>query len=67
MGVLLLFNAGFMFLSTLVSFIFKDGVTTEIFFAGLTILIVGLILLLINKNHEKRMGRPGFEPGTERL
>ena len=55
MGVLLLFNAGFMFLSTLVSFIFKDGVTTEIFFAGFTILIVGLILLLINKNHEKHI------------
>lgn len=57
MGVLLLFNGGFMFLSSLVSFIFKDGVTTEIFSSGLTVLIIGLILIFSTKNHEKNIQR----------
>ena len=43
MGVLLLFNGGFMFLSALVSLILKDGVTLEIFSAGSSVFIFGLI------------------------
>ncbi len=57
MGVLLLFNGGFMFLSAFVSLILNDGVTTEIFLAGSSVLIIGLILMLSTKNHEKEIQR----------
>ena len=57
MGVLLLFNGGFMILSTLVSLILKDGVTIEMFSAGVTVLLVGLILMFSAKNHEKQIQR----------
>ena len=57
MGVLLLFNGGFMFLSALVSLIFKDGVTLEIFSAGFSVFFLGLILMFITKNHEKQIQR----------
>ena len=55
MGVLLLFNGGFMFLSALVSLIFKDGVTLQIFSAGSSVFIFGLIIMFITKNHEKHI------------
>ena len=57
MGVLLLFNGGFMFLASIVSLIFNDGVTTQIFSAGFSVLIVGLILTFSTKNHEKQIQR----------
>ena len=57
MGVLLLFNGGFILLSSIVSLIFNDGVTTEIFSAGVTVLIFGLILVFSTKNHEKQIQR----------
>ena len=57
MGVLLLFNGGFILLSSIVSLIFNDGVTTEIFSAGVTVLIFGLILIFSTKNHEKQIQR----------
>ena len=60
-GVLLLFNAGFMFLSALVSLILEDGITLDITYAGCIVFIFGLILILINKNHEKHIQkREGF-------
>ena len=57
MGVLLLFNGGFILLSSIVSLIFNDGVTTEIFSAGVTVLIFGLILVFSTRNHEKQIQR----------
>ena len=41
-GVLLLFNAGFMFLSALVSLILEDGITLDITYAGCIVFIFGL-------------------------
>jgi len=55
MGVLLLFNGGFMFLTSMVSLILNDGITKEIFLSGLIVFIFGLILILIYRNHEKRI------------
>ena len=55
MGVLLLFNGGFMFLTSIVSLILNDGITKEIFLSGLIVFIFGLILILIHRNHEKRV------------
>ena len=56
-GLLLLFNGGFMLLSALVSLIYEDGVTFQIFLAGITNLIVGIIAMVFTKNHSKEMNK----------
>ncbi|MGJ5642427.1 TrkH family potassium uptake protein [Formosa sp. S-31] len=57
LGSLLLFNGGFMLLSALVSLICQDGVTLKLFFSGLIPIMVGSIVMLINKNHKKEMNK----------
>ncbi len=55
MGLLLLCNGGFMFLATLVSFLYKDGVTLEMFLAGLVTIIGGLLFMLTTRDHKKEI------------
>lgn len=56
-GLLLLFNGGFMMLATLISLIYKDGVTLEMFLAGLATLLLGAIAMFGTKNHQKEMNK----------
>lgn len=56
-GLLLLFNGGFMLLSALISLIYKDGVTFQLFLAGISNLIVGVVTMLFTKNHSKEMNK----------
>ncbi len=56
-GLLLLFNGGFMLLSTLISLIYKDGVTLELFISGIAVLILGVITMLLTKKHSKSMNK----------
>ncbi|WP_431137236.1 TrkH family potassium uptake protein [Psychroserpens mesophilus] len=56
-GLLLLFNGGFMLLAALMSFIYKDGVTTQILLSGILVVIVGGILMLTTKNHKKELNK----------
>jgi len=56
-GLLLLFNGGFMLLSALVSVIYQDGVTLELFASGMAVLIVGMMLMLTTKKHSKVMNK----------
>lgn len=56
-GLLLLFNGGFMLLSTLISLIYKDGVTLELFTSGIAVLIIGVIAMLLTKRHSKVMNK----------
>ncbi|MFK7782520.1 TrkH family potassium uptake protein [Psychroserpens sp.] len=56
-GLLLLFNGGFMLLAALMSFIYKDGVTTEILLSGLFVVIIGGILMVTTKNHRKELNK----------
>ena len=56
-GLLLLFNGGFMLLSSLVSLIYKDGVTLELFLSGIVTLIVGVFLMLSTRKHSKEMNK----------
>ncbi len=56
-GLLLLFNGGFMLLSTLVSLIYNDGVTLELFTSGIAVLILGAIAMLLTKKHSKSMNK----------
>ena len=54
-GVLLLFNSGFMFLSTLVSLYFSDGVTLEFFLAGMIVFVIGSIFFFSTKNNVQQI------------
>ncbi len=57
MGVLLLFNGGFMLLSTVVSILTNDGETLSLLLAALLTLLVGIILMLITRNHTKQLNK----------
>jgi trk system potassium uptake protein TrkH len=57
MGVLLLFNGGFMLLSSFVSILTKDGQTLPLSLASLLTLLVGIILMLISRNHQKQLNK----------
>lgn len=56
-GLLLLFNGGFMMIATLISLIYEDGVTLEMFLAGLVTLLIGSIAMIGTKNHRKEMNK----------
>ena len=57
LGLLLLFNGGFMLLSALVSLIYKDGVTFQIFMAGVLTLCSGVVAMFLTRNHRKEMNK----------
>ncbi|MBC3845140.1 TrkH family potassium uptake protein [Winogradskyella echinorum] len=56
-GLLLLFNGGFMMVATLISLIYKDGVTLNLFLAGLATLLLGAIAMFGTKKHRKEMNK----------
>ncbi|WP_115461250.1 TrkH family potassium uptake protein [Winogradskyella aurantiaca] len=57
LGLLLLFNGGFMLLAGLVSLIYRDGVTLEIFLAGIVTLLTGIFMMVSTRNHRKEMNK----------
>lgn len=57
MGLLLLFNGGFMLLAALVSGIYKDGATLGITLASVTTMFVGIIAMFFTRGHKKEVKR----------
>ena len=55
MGLLLLVNGGFILLSSVVSFVYKDGVGLQMVYAGVVVLLVGLVTMFTTKNHKKEI------------
>ncbi|HAV55337.1 MAG TPA: potassium transporter, partial [Aequorivita sp.] len=55
MGLLLMVNGGFMLLSSVVSWYYKDGVLKEMLLAGSVALGIGGAILLLTKNHRKEI------------
>jgi trk system potassium uptake protein TrkH len=55
MGILLLFNGGFMLVSGLVSWYFDDGALKGILLAGMVTLAIGLMLRFATKGFEKKI------------
>ena len=55
MGFLLIFNGLFMLISSGISFIYQDGVTKEIFFAGIVASLVGLLFRFASKGFSKQV------------
>ncbi len=56
-GLLLLFNGGFMLIATLISLIYKDGVTLELLLAGMATLLIGSFAMVRTRNHRKEMNK----------
>lgn len=57
MGLLLLFNGGFMVLAALVSGIYKDGVTLEITLAAIVTMFIGVLAMFFTRGHTKEVNR----------
>ncbi len=55
LGLLLLFNGGFMLVSALISLIYEDGVTLQLFLAGISTLLIGIAMMIPTRNHKKIM------------
>ncbi|TBN05476.1 TrkH family potassium uptake protein [Hyunsoonleella flava] len=57
LGLLMLFNGGFMLLSSLVSFLYKDGVTGSLSLAAILALVLGGVVMLFTRKHNKEMNK----------
>ena len=57
LGLLLLFNGGFMLLAAIVSLVYGDGATANIFLAGILTLAVGIALMMGTRKHRKEMNK----------
>lgn len=55
MGLLLLCNGGFIMLSALFSWIYQDGVTKQLSFTGVFVLLLGVLLMFVTKKHQKEI------------
>ena len=59
-GFLLLFNGGFMFVSSIVSYYYKDGITMDMIYSGIIVTLIGGLLLFLNRNHDKQLNKRGL-------
>ncbi|OUR94455.1 potassium transporter [Flavobacteriales bacterium 34_180_T64] len=56
-GLLLLFNGGFMLISSIMSLIYEDGKTLELVLSGVLVLLIGVFLMIITRKHRKEMNK----------
>lgn len=56
-GLLFLFNGAFMLLATLVSLLYKDGITLNLFLSSIFTLIIGVFGMYFTKDHKKEMNK----------
>lgn len=56
-GLLMLFNGGFMLLAALLSFFYEDGATLNLVYAGLSVMIIGVIAMFYTRKHKKEMNK----------
>lgn len=57
LGLLLLFNGCFMLMATLISLIYKDGVTFELMLSGITTMLIGGFVMFLTRDHIKEMNK----------
>jgi len=57
LGLLLLCNGGFILLSSLISLIYKDGVTLQLFLSGITVIFLGISAMIFTRDHKKEMNK----------
>ena len=46
-----------MFLTALLSYFYEDGITNSLLSSGIIVSVVGLIMLFLNKNHDKQINK----------
>ncbi len=56
-GLLFLFNGGFMLLSSIISLIYQDGVTLNLFISGSIISLIGGLIMYFTKAHRKELNK----------
>ena len=56
-GVLLMFNGGFMFLASLLSYFYDDGITKSLILSGLLVFSLGTICFWFNKSFDKQLNK----------
>jgi len=57
LGLLILFNGGFMLLASLMSLIYEDGVTLQLFLSGILVLFAGSLVMLFTRKPKKEMNK----------
>ncbi|NNF83214.1 MAG: TrkH family potassium uptake protein [Flavobacteriaceae bacterium] len=57
LGLLLCFNGGFMLIAALISYMYSDGVATDITLAGVSVIFVGVFIMLNTRKHNKEMNK----------
>ncbi len=57
LGLLLLCNGGFILLSSLISLIYKDGVTLQLFLSGIIVIFLGISAMIFTRDHKKEMNK----------
>ena len=57
LGFLLIINGGFMFISALLSYVYKDGITNNLIISGILVSLIGLFMLILNRNHDKHINK----------
>ncbi|MEN8788896.1 MAG: potassium transporter TrkG [Flavobacteriaceae bacterium] len=61
LGMLLLFNGGFMILAAIVSGIYQDGATLDISMAAIVTLMLGVLTMFYTRDHKKELkAREGY-------
>ncbi len=57
LGLLIIFNGGFMLISSLISLIYQDGVTLELFLASMLTLVTGGLSMLFTRKPKKEINK----------
>lgn len=57
LGLLLLCNGGFMLLSSIISYVYEDGVTFKLVLSGVSVLLTGTFIMLTTRKHRKEMNK----------
>jgi len=57
MGLLLVFNGGFMMISALVSTIYRESEAVEIFTASIVAVSIGALMMALTRDHIKELGK----------
>lgn len=52
-----MFNGGFMLLSALVSYLYKDGVTSQIALSGIVVVVAGIVSMVLTRKHKKEINK----------
>lgn len=56
-GILLMFNGGFMFIASILSFIYNDGITDSLIVSGIIVVSLGAFSTIYNRNFDKNLNK----------